>query len=184
MSSRKKKKKGESAASGVLSFSIYLLLIVTAIWLLNSFVITKDVVSGESMEDTLSDGDVLIIDRISYRVKNPRRFDIVVFPCGRDWYIKRIIGMPGETIQIDESGAVYANERLLPDRFGREAILESGIAGGKGITLGKGEYFVMGDNRNHSTDSRAAEIGPVKKQEFIGRAMIRIWPPSRLGSIK
>ena len=100
------------------------------------------------------------------------------------YYIKRIIGLPGETIQIDEVGTIYINGEVLQESYGREIISEKhrGLAS-EPITLGEDEYFVMGDNRNNSSDSRLAEVGNIKRDQIIGRAWVRIWPLKDFGVI-
>ncbi|MDE7031290.1 MAG: signal peptidase I, partial [Lachnospiraceae bacterium] len=98
-------------------------------------------------------------------------------------YIKRIIGMPGETVQIDDSGAVYIDGELLEESYGREIIENPGRAADP-ILLGEDEYFVMGDNRNNSSDSRDPSVGNIHRRDIIGRAFIRIWPSSKFGILK
>ena len=91
------------------------------------------------------------------------------------FYIKRIIGLPGETVEIDSDGVIYINGKELTEYYGREIIADPGIARDK-ITLGADEYFVMGDNRNNSTDSRSSIVGNIHKKDILGRAWLRIWP--------
>ena len=107
----------------ILSTSVYLLLVLLGAYLIVTFVGQRTQVSGSSMETTLSDKDHLIVDKISYRVKDPERFDIIVFPFQYDkekYYIKRIIGMPGETVQIDDDGTIYIDGKPLEENYGRE----------------------------------------------------------------
>lgn len=170
----------------ILSISIYLLLVFCAAYLIVTYVGQRTQVSGSSMETTLSDGDHLIVDKISYRFENPERFDIIVFPFQYDtdtYYIKRIIGMPGETVQIDESGNIYIDGEVLEESYGREVIQSPGRASDP-ILLGEDEYFVMGDNRNNSSDSRDPSVGNIHRRDIIGRAFIRIWPASKFGILK
>lgn len=115
----------------ILSISIYLLLVFCAAYLIVTYVGQRTQVSGSSMETTLSDGDHLIVDKISYRFEDPERFDIIVFPYQYDtdtYYIKRIIGMPGETVQIDDRGNIYVDGELLEEAYGREVIQNPGRA--------------------------------------------------------
>lgn len=170
------------ALKEILSTGIYLLIVLLLTYLVIVYVGQRTEVSGESMEPTLSDGDNLIVDKITYRFKDPERFDIIVFPFQYKedtYYIKRIIGMPGETVQIDMEGKIYINGEVLIESYGREIISPEhvGIAV-EPITLGPDEYFVLGDNRNHSSDSRIAEVGNIKRDQIIGRAWLRIWPIS------
>ena len=182
--------KGESKLKSImkeiLSTSIYLLLVLCAAYLIVTYVGQRTQVSGGSMESTLSNEDHLLVDKISYRFHAPERFDIIVFPFQYDketYYIKRIIGMPGETVRIDEDGNIYIDEELLEEDYGREVIENPGRAV-EPITLGDDEYFVMGDNRNNSSDSRDPSVGNIHRNDIIGRAFIRIWPLSKFGILK
>ena len=170
----------------ILSTSIYLLVVLCAAYLIITYVGQRTQVSGSSMETTLSDGDNLLVDKITYRFSEPKRFDIIVFPFQYDtdtYYIKRIIGMPGETVQIDYDGNIYINGSLLEESYGREVIQNPGRAA-EPITLGKDEYFVMGDNRNNSSDSRDPSVVNIHRKDIIGRAWVRIWPFSKFGVLK
>lgn len=170
----------------ILSTSIYLLVVLCAAYLIITYVGQRTQVSGSSMETTLSDGDNLLVDKITYRFSEPKRFDIIVFPFQYDtdtYYIKRIIGMPSETVQIDYDGNIYINGSLLKESYGREVIQNPGRAA-EPITLGKDEYFVMGDNRNNSSDSRDPSVGNIHRKDIIGRAWVRIWPFSKFGVLK
>ena len=170
----------------ILSTSIYLLVVLCAAYLIITYVGQRTQVSGSSMETTLSDGDNLLVDKITYRFSEPKRFDIIVFPFQYDtdtYYIKRIIGMPGETVQIDYDGNIYINGSLLEESYGREVIQNPGRAA-EPITLGKDEYFVMGDNRNNSSDGRDPSVGNIHRKDIIGRAWVRIWPFSKFGVLK
>lgn len=168
----------KSILKEILSTSIYLLVVLLITYLIVNFVGQRTEVVGSSMESTLSDGDNLIVDKITYRFKNPERYDIIVFPFQYEkntYYIKRIIGLPGETVRIDDNGVIYINDKELTEYYGREIIADPGIARDE-ITLGRDEYFVMGDNRNNSTDSRDPSVGNIHKKDILGRAWLRIWP--------
>lgn len=165
------------------------ILIVVALALILSLFITKFVahhtaVDGSSMSPTLTDGDQLIVEELSYYFHEPERFDIVVFPIStEDDYIKRIIGLPGETVQI-MNGQVYINGNLLTeDRYGAETIEDPGTAADT-IYLQPDEYFVLGDNRNASVDSRFPEVGLIHKKDIEGRAWLRFYPFGSFGSVK
>lgn len=178
--------KMKSVLKEILSISIYLLLVFCAAYLIVTYVGQRTQVSGSSMETTLSNGDHLIVDKISYRFHDPERYDIIVFPFQYDtdtYYIKRIIGMPGETVQIDDSGTIYIDGEILEETYGREVIQNPGRASDP-IQLGDDEYFVMGDNRNNSSDSRDPSVGNIHRKDIIGRAFIRIWPFSKFGILK
>ena len=158
---------------------------VAASYLVLTFVGQRTQVSGESMETTLSDGDHLIVDKISYRFNEPQRYDIIVFPYRLEkntYYIKRIIGLPGETVQVVD-GYVYINGVQLDEHYGNDVMNEAGLAA-EPLTLGPDEYFVLGDNRNNSQDSRTANVGVIHRDEVLGRAWVRIWPLSDFGVIK
>ena len=169
----------------VLGFSIYLLIVLVLTYLIIAFVGQRTVVHGESMENTLYDGDNLIVDKWTYRTHDPVRFDIVVFPYKYEkntYYIKRVIGLPGESVRIDAYGNIYINDVLLEESYGREAIRDAGLAGNT-VYLGADEYFVLGDNRNNSSDSRDPGIGPIKRNEIVGKAWMRIFPFDAIGKV-
>lgn len=164
---------------------IYILVIIVISYLVITFVGQRTQVSGSSMETTLSDGDQLIVDKISYRFRDPNRYDIVVFPYQYEkntYYIKRIIGLPGETVQIVD-GYVYIDGQKLDEHYGNEVMENPGLAADP-VVLGDDEYFVLGDNRNNSQDSRAANVGVIHKDDLLGRAWVRIWPLNKFGVIK
>ena len=170
----------------ILNTSLYLLVVLAVTYLVIHFVGQRTQVQGESMEPTLQNGDNLIVDKITYRFNEPQRFDIIVFPFKYKedtFYIKRIIGLPGETVQITNEGEIYINDELLKEGYGKEVILDPGNAYTP-ITLGEDEYFVLGDNRNNSSDSRSSSVGVIHKDDIIGRAWLRIWPFSEFGILK
>lgn len=172
----------------LLNTGMYLLFVLVATWLLVNYVVQRTEVDGGSMESTLYDKDNLLVDKISYKLTNPKRFDIIVFPFNEEdniYYIKRIIGMPGETVQIDEEGRIYIDGEILEESYGREVIKREYIGrAAEPVKLGEDEYFVMGDNRNRSTDSRMEIVGNVHKDDIVGKAWVRIWPLSRFGPLK
>ncbi|MCM1027083.1 MAG: signal peptidase I [Roseburia sp.] len=172
----------------IISTLLYLLAVLCLTAVVIHFVGQRTEVEGSSMETTLSDGDNLIVDKLSYRFREPERFDIIVFPFKHKentYYIKRIIGLPGETVQIDEQGNIYINGEKLEESYGREIIKPENVGiAAEPIELGDDEYFVMGDNRNNSTDSRVEIVGNIHRDEIIGRAWVRIWPFSRFGVLK
>lgn len=170
----------------ILSTSLYLLGVLCAVYLVIHFVGQRTQVQGESMEPKLSTEDNLIVDKISYRFHDPERFDIIVFPFQYEkdtFFIKRIIGLPGETVQIDEEGNILIDGEILEESYGKEVIINPGRAY-EPVALGEDEYFVMGDNRNNSTDSRDPSVGNIKREDIIGRAWLRIWPFDKFGLIK
>ena len=178
-------RKKRSIVREVVSWIFYLAAIFFAAYLMIHYVGERTRVQGDSMYDTLRDGDNLIVDKISYRFTSPKRYDIIVFPFQYQedtYYIKRIIGLPGETVQIVD-GMVYINGSPLNEHYGNEVIEDPGSAA-EPITLGDDEYFVLGDNRNNSQDSRASNVGLIHRDELLGRAWVRIWPLDQFGVIK
>lgn len=170
----------------VLNISIYILVILVLTYCAVVFLGQRTSVIGSSMEPTLSDGDNLIVDKITYRFREPERFDIIVFPyqyTKNTYYIKRIVGLPGEKVRIDEEGRIYINGEVLKESYGKETIVDAGLAAEE-ITLGNDEYFVMGDNRNDSADSRFVSVGNIKRQNIMGRAWLRIYPFKKFGILK
>ena len=166
----------------ILSTSVYLLVVLLVTYLIVNYVGQRTQVVGSSMESTLSDGDNLIVDKITYRFQDPERYDIIVFPFKYEkstYYIKRIIGLPGESVRIDNNGVIYVNGEIMNENYGREVILDPGVAKNE-ITLGEDEYFVIGDNRNNSTDSRDPMVSNIHRDDILGRAWLRIWPLSKI----
>lgn len=166
----------------VLEIIFFISLIILFTFLIVTFVAQRTVVEGKSMNPTLNDGDNLIVSKITYKVKDPERFDIIVFPFNgsKDTnYIKRIIGLPGETVQIDHAGNIYINQKKLEEHYGAETISYPGIAA-EPIKLGEDEYFVLGDNRNDSKDSRFSDVGNIKRSDIIGKAVFRLYPFNKM----
>ncbi len=165
---------------------LYILIVVGLTYLILTYVGQRTRVSGHSMETTLSDGDNLIVDKLSYRFGDPKRYDIIVFPYKykeNTYYIKRIIGLPGETVQVTDGYTYIDGELLESDVYGAEIMDNSGIAG-EPLTLDEDEYFVLGDNRNNSSDSRDPSVGILTRDDLLGRAWIRIYPFDKMGVIK
>ncbi len=176
---RRKQEEEINIVKDLICLCIYILCIVALCWVVLTYVGQRTEVSGDSMNNTLQSGDNLWIDKLTYHLYEPERYDIVVFPYEEadeeTFYIKRIIGLPGETVYIAEDGTIYINdEPLTSDVYGKEIIDETkrGVAA-EPVVLGPDEYFVMGDNRNNSRDSRVADVGNIHRNEFIGRAVFR-----------
>lgn len=152
------------------------------------FLIQPFFVQGASMEPNFLDGDYLIIDEISYRFDKPERGDIIIFRYPLDpaqFFIKRIIGLPGETIRITDGEIIIYNKEAAPEGM----ILDESkyldniyTPGNVEVSLKDSEYFVLGDNRRASSDSR--KWGAVPKKFIIGEAWLRAWPINRLGALK
>lgn len=173
----------ESIFSNIWSTLGSLVLIVLLAYGMSSFITNYCVwhtqVDGISMEPALENGDRLLVDKMSYHFREPERFDIVVFPQKIDvYYVKRIIGLPGETVQIKE-GKIYINDVMLVENYGKEGMDES-YTMELPVTLGTDQYFVLGDNRNHSMDSRDPLVGTVSKNYIIGKAWIILYPKDRM----
>lgn len=148
-------------------------------------------VNGQSMVPSFESGEYVLTDKISYRIGDPERGDVIVFhapptancPVGTGCdFIKRVIGKPGETIEVKED-AIFVdgkelNEPYIPEEFD---ILPGAFTRDRAITLGDDEYFVSGDNRPYSSDSRA--WGPIERRDIVGRAFFRYWPADKIGLI-
>lgn len=176
--------KEKSFLRELLGWVFYIILIIGLTYLIITYVGQRTRVSGNSMLTTLHDKDNLIVDKISYRVRDPKRFEIIVFPYQygeNTYYIKRIIGMPGETVQVLD-GYVYIDGEKLEESYGMEVMDDPGIAEDP-IELGEDEYFVLGDNRNNSSDSRSADVGVINREDMVGRAWLRIWPLDSFGVV-
>lgn len=168
----------KNAAKSLLGLLLYILLIFGLSFLMSRFVVGQVEVDGPSMNDTLQDHDRVLINKLKYRVKTLDRYDVVVFKYAYDTktdYIKRVIGLPGETVRIDKDGQIFVDEKLLQENYGKEVIDFPGLAE-EGITLGKDEYFVLGDNRNNSSDSRDPDVGSVSKNQIKGNVWLRLRP--------
>ena len=173
----------KNIGKSLLGLLLYFVLIFGAAYLFGHFVVGQVAVDGPSMNDTLQDGDRLLMNKFTYRFKQLDRYQIVVFKYAYDTdtdYIKRVIGLPGETVQIDDDGNIYIDGELLEENYGKEVIEDPGMAVDE-ITLGDGEYFVLGDNRNNSEDSRYADIGMVKKRYIVGKIWFTCSPWKKIG---
>ena len=169
-------------AKEIINWVVYFVCLLAVVFVIDTFVGQRTIVSGDSMYPYLHNKDQLMMDKLSYRIHDPERFDIVVFPVVRDgkeeYYIKRVIGLPGETVQIID-GYVYINGEKLDENYGAEVMNDAGRAA-ELITLGDDEYFVLGDNRNRSDDSRYENVENLKREKIVGRAWVRIWPLDRI----
>ena len=138
-----------------------------------------------AMEPTYSVGQKFFVNRALYKIKSPKRGDVIVFKTSASddaaLNIRRVIGLPGETVQIKE-GQIYINGNVYEENGAYQEIADGGLAD-SAITLESGEYFVLGDNRNNSSDSRASDVGLIHRKDLNGRAWIRVWPLSQIGVI-
>ncbi|HBY20216.1 MAG: signal peptidase I [Clostridiales bacterium GWE2_32_10] len=162
---------------------IIALLIVVV---LRTYVVEFTQVSGPSMQPTLQDENRLIINRFIYNFEEPKRGDVVVFDFNKDTsFIKRVIGVPGDKVDIKD-GDVYVNDKKLEEHYIKEKIVQMGNVTFP-VTVTKDHYFVMGDNRNNSSDSRFKMVGDnglVAKKAIRGPVIIRIWPFNEFGTLK
>ena len=168
-----KKKKGE-----VWELIWYILKVSIVLFLVYTFIVQAVLVSGNSMNNYFQNNDRLLIEKISVKMQKLSRFDVIVFQTDErnhnDYFIKRIIGLPGETVWID-NGNIYIDGILLHEDYGKEKMADAGIASEK-IVLDEGEFFVLGDNRNNSKDSRSAEVGAIDEKMILGKVIVRFWP--------
>lgn len=141
-------------------------------------------VSGNSMVSTMHNGDYLITEKLSYRFRNPKHGEIIVLKNPRDEsqdFIKRIIAVPGDTLRITNN-SIYVNDQILSEKYlppGTPIHAGAFVREGDIIKAGDNQYFVFGDNRDHSSDSR--EWGPITKEEIVGRAFFRYFPIPDMG---
>lgn len=184
-----KKNKLKKIRSIFFECMVYVLIFVFFVIISPRYIWAKAIVEGDSMESTLQNEDILIQEKINYRFNEPARYDIVVFKSTvsgkEEYWVKRIIGLPGETVQIIE-GDIYIDGENLGERAkGTGEISYYGIAE-EPYKIPKGEYFVMGDNRvgNESWDSRYEEVGTIKKEQIVGHVIARIYPLNKFGFIK
>ncbi len=163
-----------------------LVIVAALVLLFIRFVAFRSVVQGSSMNATLNNRDNLIVERVSYYFHDPERFDIVVFrnpdeSDEKEHFIKRVIGLPGEMLEI-RNGIVYIDgEALTEDVYGLELMYSDHLSKTDPLNYGpvaipQGEFFVLGDNRNNSKDSRYPEVGTVPKKLILGRVLVRFWP--------
>lgn len=166
----------------IVKIGLVCLLAFVYVWFFGQKVSTV----GDSMKPVLSNGDTVLVNRIIYNAMRPRRGDVVVFKPGNDknshYYIKRIIGLPGESVEIIENGIFIDGERL-GEEYDTSEISDVGVAAEK-VELGENEYFVLGDDRENSVDSRSADMGNVKRKDIYGKAWFVTSPMKHIGFIR
>ena len=158
------------------------LVLVAIIYALVNLASARFVVDGPSMQPTFYTGQYLIVSRVNYLLSDPQRGNVVVFHYPGDPeqdYIKRVIGLPGDTVEI-RATQVYVDGRALNEPYINEPCTPS-TCRDNSWPLNADQFFMMGDNRNHSSDSRA--FGPVERHFIVGRALVRYWPPQNWGII-
>lgn len=176
----------QSGLGFVLEVAKTVLIAVLIIVIVRTFVVKPFYVKGASMEPTFHDNEYLIINEFDYRFREPARGDIIVLRYPRDpsqFFIKRIVGLPSERVSIDARGVYIVNAENPSGALLEElAYLPDGVStfGGKPVELGPDDYFVLGDNRTSSLDSRSSVLGPVHRSAIVGRVWVRVWPFSKM----
>lgn len=179
----KQEEKKTSLLGAILQILGCLLISFLLVFGCTTFLATYTTVNGESMEATLNDGNIVVINRLVYRISDPKQFDVIVFHNSANVnLVKRIIGLPGQTVQIVD-GLIYIDGEVVNENYGTGKMKSAGLAEEK-ITLGEDEYFVLGDNRNNSTDSRSSYVGLVKRKDIVGKVSFRFYPFSEFGQIE
>lgn len=180
---RKKKKINIPIVKEILIWISEIALVLGIAFVVVFYVGLRTSVVGQSMAPALENGQEILINRFIYSISKPKPNDVVVFlPNGNEkshYYVKRVIGVPGDTVQIKD-GAVYVNGELFEEAVETASIINPELAAEE-IALGEDEYFVLGDNRNNSEDSRYANIGNVKKEYIIGKAWFVVSPMDKFG---
>ncbi|WP_312106776.1 signal peptidase I [Lachnoclostridium sp.] len=173
-----KRKKHKKLYIRILIWLVEIVAVVALAYAIINVALEKTTMLGESMEITLQDEDKVVINKMAYTFRNPKRYDVIVFKqSGNEhsyYNIKRVIGLPGERVKILD-GVVYINGEVLAEPMVVDPIRIPGLADEE-FTLDEDEFFVLGDNRNNSEDSRFANIGNVVKDDIIGKAWIRLKP--------
>ena len=169
----------------VIKTIVDVIVIICLAFLMVTFFFDNTTITGHSMNATLNHSDVMLVNKAVYKFRNPDRYDIIIFKPNignvSDNYIKRVIGLPGETVQIID-GKVHIDGKVLSDDVIDMEIYNAGNAV-EPITLGYNEYFVLGDNRNNSDDSRFSNVGLVKSDSIIGVPWFVIYPFEDFGGI-
>lgn len=182
---RKRRKMKLSTAKSVAAWVVEIIIVLLVAFVLVYCAGMRVTVVGNSMESTISDGSQILVNRFVYNIKSPKSGDVIVFlPNGNEkshYYVKRVIGVPGDKVQI-KNGLLYVNGELF-DMEDTDTIKNAGVAEEE-ITVGEDEYFVLGDNRNSSEDSRYANIGNIKKEYIKGKAWFVVRPFKEMGRIK
>lgn len=181
-----RQKRERHMLKAILGWAFQIIVVILIAYVLVFFFGQTRTNIGQSMDVTLSGGDTVLLNGLSYKLKGPSRGDVVAFkPNGSDSthsYIKRVIALPGETVQI-KNGMIYINDELYLEKSDYPAMTDAGLAEEK-ITLGTSEYFVLGDNRNNSEDSRFADVGNVNLADIEGKVWFVIYPFSHFGFVK
>lgn len=174
-----KKNKKKEIIKEILGYLVIILVVV----LIRVFVFDPVKVDGPSMDTTLSTGEIMILNKFKYRKSDIQRYDIVVIKIDNKKIIKRVIGLPNETIYIKDN-KVYANDVELDNSFASTKTEDFELSEIGLVKVPGDSYFVLGDNRMISLDSRYTEVGTIKKNQILGKASIIIWPLNKIGVAK
>ncbi len=174
------------AIAAIFDFLQSIVVILAIMVMIYLFIMSPQEISGASMETNFHNGEFILTNKVEYKLSDPKRGDIVIFKSPQNKeidYIKRVIALPGETVRL--AGSVfYINGKKLDEPYISPGVFTFGgsyLAENANVVVPSGKYFVVGDNRPHSSDSR--EFGPIVKEDFIGKAFLRYWPFSQLGLI-
>lgn len=182
---KRRKKFNINLFKEIMAWAVEIAIVIFVAYVCVSFFCVRSTVVGQAMEDHLVNGDRIFVNRFVYMITKPKAGDVVVFlPNGNEkshYYVRRVIGTPGDKVQIKD-GAVYINGKLYSETFLADAMEDPGIAENE-IVLAKDEYFVLGDNRNNSEDSRFANIGNVKKKDIVGQAWFKFTSFNNMGFV-
>ncbi len=183
---RKKRKVNTGLLREIALWTGEILLTMFVAVLLVLFVGFRISVVGPSMSPTLENGEKVLVNRLVYKVFSPKQNDLIVFlPNGNEkshYYIKRVIAVSGDKVQVKD-GMIYINGEPFEEKVEVSAV-ENALLAEEELTVGEDEYFVLGDNRNNSEDSRYASIGNVRKEYIVGKAWCIVWPWDRFGLLK
>lgn len=167
----------------IVNWIVDIIVVIALAWFTVYAFGTQIRIAGHSMTPLLSSEDVVLMNRFVYDFGNPKRFDIVVFERDdKKANVKRVIGLPGETIQM-KGGQIYINDQLLEAEQDLDKVSLAGLAENP-VMLGEDEYFLLGDNRDSSEDSRFANIGNVKREQILGKVWFRILPVMNIELIR
>ena len=179
MPEEKKQYKKTKRKKVLFEILFYGLIFFLIIYLVPVHLAERIVIQGKSMEPTLYDNESVLIEKVSVSANSLERYDIIVFrhkdPSIKDYVVKRIIGLPGETVQII-SGSIYINGVKIADSYAKDHIMTNAGNASEPLLLNAGEYFVLGDNREISSDSRSSQIGIVNYSQIVGVVKAVIWP--------